>query len=161
MKLDRTRDFGWIFGEVDSKISHVNEDGEARVAVAEQDGYLFDKDDALIRDLLTPAQVKQIAKREAEAKAKAAAEEAFAKAMGEFAPAAGDNRPRITLTDPDAKVNPNDEEVDLLAWGRGRKKYRFDLVASEITKRFNIAPVTQDQARAILRDEGVLPPLAA
>lgn len=159
MKLDRNREFGTIHGEVDSKISHVNEDGEARVAVAEQDGFLFDANDELIRELLTPAQARVLAKREAEGQAKAAAEEAFAKAMGDFAPAEGDNRPRINVIDPDAPKSTNDEEVDLLAWGRGQKKYRFDRVVHAITARFHIAPVTQQQAREILRDQGVLSPL--
>ena len=141
--LDRSRDFGTIHGD--------HEHG----AQFAQDGFFFDAHDRLIEGALDEDAVKRLAELSKTAEAIEEAKAAFRKLM----PNLSDEQVNKAINVENMKpANPNDEEIDLVAWANGSKTYLFGRVTKLIREQFNISPANKLQALEILAENGIIPP---
>jgi hypothetical protein len=143
--LDRNRAFGQIHGE--------HELG----GMFAQDGFIFDANDELIVAAMDAAQAKKLEERQAQDQAFTAARAAFKEIM----PSASDEQIAKAINADNLKpTDPKDEPVDLYKWGMGQQEQiLFSRVAVLIRETYNQSPTSKRQAREILAQHGIIPPV--
>lgn len=135
--LDPNRPYGEVHGGSEFKF--------------EQDGLPFNPDPAgalpvLAEHLLTEAQRGIIERRKRVETAKREAEKLMAAALGDGAIA--------TISLPGDDNTPQKIDIDLDAWFRAEKKYRFDEIAEACRKKWNVKPKDTTQARRLITSNG-------
>lgn len=128
--LDRSRPFGECFPPMRVR----EDDDNSPIAFFSQDGFHFDIEGNLLEELLTEKQKQSLARIAKEQAAKRAAREAYEREMGEEAPA--DVVPAKKPVPRDGVEDGKTDKVDLVAWLRGERSYRWMSVVGAISQEY-------------------------
>jgi hypothetical protein len=142
LTLDRNRVYGEIHGE--------HEHG----AKFDQDGFFFDAHGGLIEEAMDDRARDRLEQLQAQDAAIEEARKAFRQIMPDADEATVS---KIITAENLKKADAADEEIDLEAWGSGRKKYLFTKVAQKIRAEYSQSPANAGQAREILAEHGIIP----
>lgn len=151
IRLDRSRHFAIVTPPENGAHFH-------------QDGLYFTHGGEVVEDMIDEAGVKAIKRRNAQAAAKAAAEDAYRKALEEQGMEPDAIKGEIervknagALTDAAAGA-ANSQAVDLIAWAKGHKQYPWFTVRKAFTDQHSRDVENKANALDFLADEGLIAP---
>jgi hypothetical protein len=139
LKFDPTQPYATVHGD--------HEHG----AVHSQYGFVFDHDGKLIEAALTPADRERLDAHIKKLNALEQARKSLIEALGDT-PEAHAAAAALNLTE-----TKTEEEIDLVAWASGAKKYQWVKVVEAIAAVTHNKPTSKTDALGILKENGIFP----